>query len=330
MSGNRGLNGNQNHSCRGISTKVSQPPGGSSSISFGDGGNSHSHKHVSRNQAPAHNSSKPPMQRKQQESSGYGQKAQNLARRSRSNSEDVGNDSLDSAMQAKKGGVPGLEAHYDNYASSNSGGSGRVGQQAKMSPHEYAAALQAQISAKRMLGVDDNSSSYRSNSGRDRHSGRNSGSNYDSGNNSYNPMDGIGGSNDRCSYGRGQSTKMSSMDYAAALKAQIESRPMNDGLTANIGARDSQRGDHGRNNNNNNYSGGSGYSGGHGGGYDNGAYGGSAGGGGARNYGGGSYNGRHEQEYKENSFPGMTGGGYPRQSTKCTNPPGGASSLQLC
>lgn len=332
MSGNRGLNGNQNHSCKSISTKVLQPPGGSSSISFGDG----SAYHSSAKSGGGRNASKPPMQRRQEPPSSYGQgyeqaqPSHNAPRRPRSNSDDVGADALDSAMSSKRGGVPGLESHYSSSGKGNapssydnepsySGNSAR-GSQAKMSSQEYAAALRAQISAKRMLGGDDNGSNYGSNSNSGRDSGRGRNGSYsndnsygsdnyggNSGGNSYNPMDSIGNSNANNGYGRGQQGKMSSGDYAAALKAQIASRPMRgDEVTTNVGAREGGQRNRGGNNNGNGIGyGGNGNSGRNGGGYDG--------------------------DYKENSFPGMGGGASaPSGGYKCSNPPGGRSSFQLC
>lgn len=312
MSGNRGLNGNQNHTCRGISTKVLQPPGGASNISFSDGSQYHTNK-----------SSRPPMQRRKEPEPQQDYRQQsyngNNERRPRSNSDDVGADTLDSAIAGRRGdSIPGLESHYsgrkgsfssydsESSYSSNSGVcSGRNGPQAKMSSQDYAAALKAQISAKRVLGGAD-TNSY-SNSCRDQQR-RNSRDSYDNGyggnnSNSYNIMNNIGANGsvnqtpmNYASCGRGQSmSKMSSSDYAAALKAQIDSRQTNDGITANVGARASQRGDGcgGRKSNNTNNNG-------------------------------------YDSDYKENSFPGSGGGaGSMHTSTRCSNPPGGKSSFQL-
>lgn len=142
MSGNRGLNGNQNHrEGSKISTRVLAPPGGGSSFSFGDmGGSSAKMSYATSANGRAgsnnnNNNSKPPMnnnrhdvppvQQRRNNSDydhplggtggrdGYQEKV-SPGKTKRRPSLDIGNDALDMQVARSKQskGIPGLESHY--------------------------------------------------------------------------------------------------------------------------------------------------------------------------------------------------------------------------
>lgn len=142
MSGNRGLNGNQNHrEGHKISTRVLAPPGGGSSFSFGDmgGGGSKMTYATSANGRAGNNNSgnnnRPPLNNRHHEvppqrrnpsdydqplggtsnsRGGYQQKV-SPGKTKRRPSLDCGDDALDQQMarsKQTKGSIPGLESHY--------------------------------------------------------------------------------------------------------------------------------------------------------------------------------------------------------------------------
>lgn len=240
MSGNKGLNCNQNHCLKNHnSTKVLQPPGGASSFSIGGfGGGAEAprpRKQVPRAAAPEPSYNRPPVQqynRQQAAPVGY-----NSYGRPRSNSEDVGADALDNVMESRKGcGIPGLENHYggreqaapranmnDSYGSEPFNARGVQG---SMSKAEYANSLRAQIDNKRTLnrGNTDNYSAPKNTND----------AQYGSGNVSFSNSSNV----------RGAPARMSSNEYADALKAQINEKRRNfdnGGVTASIGSRAPQR-----------------------------------------------------------------------------------------
>ena len=144
MSGNRGLNSNQNHNAKSSnSTRVLQPPGGSSSISFGGGSDykttsssNYSAKsagakksYPSINTNSAMNMNEPYEDRP----------SPSKSRRRGVALNDVGDDALDMVMSKSNrrgssgsnkdgGSIPGLESHYNggNYGSQQDTGSGQI------------------------------------------------------------------------------------------------------------------------------------------------------------------------------------------------------------
>jgi hypothetical protein len=196
MSGNRGLNGNQNHKEGGkISTRVLAPPGGGSSFSFSDMGggpkmsyatsaNGRVGNNSSNNRPPMHNHQHDVPQQRRNPSDydnplggtggrdGYPQKV-SPGKTKRRPSLDYGDDALDqhvSRSKQTKGGIPGLEGHYQqqepvrstrNNTYYDNGDSapqqqayssrGAAASQSKLSAREYADALRAQIDNKASL-----------------------------------------------------------------------------------------------------------------------------------------------------------------------------------
>ena len=275
MSGNIGLNGNQNFSAKNHnSTKVLQPPGGVSSFSIGGfGGGTEAprpRKLAPRAAAPEPSYNRPPIQqsnRQQGPPMGY-----NNSGRPRSNSEDVGSDALDSAMDKRRGGggggggIPGLEGHYNareqipreqaprnDYGSESYSGRGVQG---KMSKSEYADSLKAQITNKRSIKggdsySDSNNGNYQGQARRNNNYENTNEPQYGSGNASFS------NSNQSQPSARGAPAKMSSNEYADALRAQINTKRGNgnnqdNGVTSSIGSRAPQRKEQNYGNNGNN------------------------------------------------------------------------------
>lgn len=325
MSGNKGLNTNQNHNAKcHNTTKVLQPPGGASSFSLGGYSDYSAKTEQNSMKSYRSNNSKPPaalVRNDYNSQDNYRQQPppmlpQNGARRQRSNSDDVGYDTLDTHISTRKTAIPGLEGHYGGGAQSNFGASdgspmGGRSKQGKMSQQEYAAALKAQISAKRNNNFQDEPSQ----------------NNYDGGN-AYSS----GTSSTHSGYGRAAPGKMSSADYAAVLRAQIDSKRGGDECTGKIGERRQRRDSYGSEpNGGNSYNGGNQYNNGtQSNSYNNG-----------NSYKENSYNQRGGDGYNGGSGSGSGAGGIsgfsgmggksipPVSGSRSVNPPGGRSSLQL-
>lgn len=245
MSGNRGLNGNQNHCLKNHnSTRVLAPPGGASSFSIGGyGGGTEAprpRKQTQRATAPEPSYNRPPIQQQCRQQAPPAQHYND--RRPRSNSDDVGNDALDSHMDRKinrSGGIPGLEGHYsqgnqaaarnnsmgDSYGSASGNFHGRS-TQGKMSSNQYADALREQIDAKR----NSNENSYNSRRNTQNNCENTNEQQFGSGSTSFTSQVNQGNA-------RGVPNKMSGQDYADALRDQINCKRNHSdgGLTTSIG-----------------------------------------------------------------------------------------------
>ena len=155
MSGNRGLNGNQNHNAKSQgTTKILQPPGGTSSLSLWDMssmGNSSKTSYQttsSSNYSAKSAGAKPPAfppsnQRNNHQEDSYESRPSPKNVRRRNTSEDI-EDSLDTAMskpQKKNCNIPGLESHYNdqsgNRYASDSGKSGYSGVVTRSAKNSY-------------------------------------------------------------------------------------------------------------------------------------------------------------------------------------------------
>lgn len=218
MSGNRGLNVNQNHTCKSITTRVLAPPGGSSSFSLGDMSSGPAH-HSSYRQASnrgqgvaareSENSYPHVAKHGRKQMADYEPERVSPGKRGRSD-RSLGGDSLDAALsKAKKScSIPGLENHYagrdverdivprqplrstrnnvyyqdrDSDADNQASSYSNRGDGApkKMSSREYADALREQIETNsRMKGKEQITGNIGARSNRER---RGSDSGYDSG-----------------------------------------------------------------------------------------------------------------------------------------------------